>query len=202
MIAKPMPVGSLGVDCVTSLNVADCHALSELGVKFVGKYLGHVSVSELGAILDSGMSMLAIGGYARPIGWSNATGTADAATALGAAKALGLPTGVHVFLDLEGGNMPADAATAYAEAWAAVVAGEGFVPALYAGAGCPLDGAQLYALPHKLYWAPCTPSYVPKCGFAVVQLHPGDQQVAGIEVDFDAVQEDYDGRLPIMTASS
>jgi hypothetical protein len=202
MIAKQASVGMLGIDCVTALSDSDCHALASLGVKFVARYLDHITIQELASILNAGLLFLPIAGYARPIGWSSATGLSDAGTTLGAAKALELPIDVDVALDLEGSGMTAEAATAYATANANAIAAAGFTPILYAGAGCPLDGAQLYSLPHKGYWAPCTPAYQPRCGFKIIQLHPGNQQFAGVEVDFDCIQADYEGRLPVLVAAS
>lgn len=201
MIAKAASGSMLGIDCVTQLSAADCSALAGLGIRFAGRYLGHIPAAELDAILDSSLQLLCIGGDARTSDWSAQTGASDAATTLAAAKALGLPGGVTIFLDLEGDGMTADGVNAYALAWARAIQAGGYLSGLYAGSGCPLDGAALYELPVTAYWAPCTPYYSPSCGFQVVQAHPGDQTFAGLEVDFDLIQADYKGRWPVLVAA-
>ena len=198
MIARPATSGLYGCDIATPVTAAQAVALYGAGARWIGRYLGSLQEPELTGILAAGLQLLVISGYARVGGWSAATGLADAGEAIARASALSLPSGITLFLDLESPGMTVDAATAYATAHARAIQSTGDLAGLYAGAGCPLDGPQLYGLPQTGYWCPCSPGYVPTCGFQVIQAAPGNGRLAGLQVDLDSIQADRHGRLPVL----
>jgi hypothetical protein len=193
--------GLWGVDILSPLTAEQYQALRTNGARWVGRYLraGEFSLTaaELSALLGAGLLLLPIGSTARSSGWSAAAGLSDASAAIAAATSLALPAG-DLWLDLEGTGMTVESATAYATAWAKAVQATGDSAKLYAGAGCPLDGAALYALPHTGYWCPCSEAYYPTCGYQIYQAADGNGSLAGIEVDLDMIQKDRQGRLPIL----
>jgi Domain of unknown function (DUF1906) len=195
---------SRGVDCITALNSDTAAALKSAGAEFVCRYFGHVTATELAAILGAGLGLAPIAGYGRGGSWNKATGAADANFALEAARSLGVPLRGDVDLltfwcDLEGSDMAADDARAYVQAWAGMIASSGACPGLYVGAGVPLSAEELYALPVKAYWRSCSAvPEVAQVGYQMIQLTPPNQMLAGVQVDFDVVQADRAGRLPAM----
>ena len=194
--------GLYGCDIATPVTAAQAAALYADGARWIGRYLGSLQEPELTGILAAGLKLLVIAGYARVGDWSASTGLSDASEAIARAHALGLPSGITIFLDLESssGAMTPDAAIAYATAHAHAVQSTGDIAGLYAGAGCPLDGAQLYSLPHTAYAQACSDGYTVKCGWQWIQAHPGDLSLAGIQVDLGMLVEDYMGRLPWLVA--
>ena len=194
--------GLWGVDILSPLSAEQYRALADFGARWVGRYLraGEFSLTaaELAALHSAGLLLLPIGSTARSSGWSAETGLSDASFAIAAATALALPSGADIFLDLEGSGMTVETSTAYATAWAKAVQATGDNAKLYAGAGCPLDGAALFSLPHTGYWCPCSAAYTPTCGFQIYQAAPGNGSLAGIKVDIDMIQCDRQGRLPVL----
>ena len=201
MIAKPFY--GFGVDILQTQTPQGYKNLYVAGARFVGHYLGTFGQPVLDSIFDAGLLLWPIAGTARGGDWSIATGQSDAEATLAAAKALGLPPGISITLDLESADpdaMSVGAATAYAVANGNLINASNFIAELYPGAGCPLDGEQLYALPQKGYVQACSEGYTVPCGYKIIQGHPGDVLFAGITVDLDLAQQDYRGRLPVLVA--
>lgn len=203
IIAEQAEVGARGVDSLPFSNggtEAQARALKATGVDFLVGYLGAISPARLGAVLDAGLAFMPVtfGGRA----------TFDGGAAVAACQRLGLPAGVTVWLDLEGGELlkvPPQAVAAQVNGWAKAVDAAGYEPGLYLGAPQPFTSEELYALKVRRYWK--APSRVidrngrvtdgPSCGFCMYQLWPqGTWRDTGVFVDVDFVQKDFRGRLP------
>lgn len=117
-------------------------------------------------------------------------------------RALGIPQGVTVWLDVEGVNLDAPSIIGKINTWAAAVNGAGFEAGLYIGAGMPLTDDQLYALPLiKRYWHSVSRVPDPKVrGCCVRQIRPNDVQPTGLDIDVDIAEPDYEGDLHTVAA--
>jgi hypothetical protein len=201
MNIAPVPVGSIGFDCVTTLDSTSAARMKGVGFDFAVRYLGGVSVSEMGDILGAGLGLELVT-YSRAPGWtpSAALGSQDGAQDVAQLHALGVGAGMVVWIDLEGSGGDMSATTEWINARSQALVAAGYIAGVYVGSGCVLDGAQLYALPHvSRYWRAFNEGIpVPSCGFCQMQLYPPDQTVEGIEIDHDATQQDYSGRVPTM----
>jgi hypothetical protein len=118
-----------------------------------------LSQDEAAAILAAGMAVMAVQ-HPPPAGWSPtaALGSRYGQFAAECAGQAGLPAGVNIWLDLEGvaaGSAAADV-IGYCNAWFGEVAASGYVPGLYVGSDCGLDGDQLFSLATRHYWKSCS----------------------------------------------
>jgi hypothetical protein len=191
--------------------LAQAKALKASGVEgFVG-YLGAMNAARLGYVLEAGLSF-------QPVTFAGEykDGAADEIAQL---KALGIPRGASVWLDLEGlgaWNTPVGELARLINAWAVDVASAGWMPTLYVGAPQPFDGAQLYGLRVVRYWlgqGRCVGrdglDAYPKCGWCMRQDWHNNPDLArynlkggmlwkdtGVFVDTSAIQADHMGRLP------
>jgi hypothetical protein len=184
---------------------AQAEALKASGVDaFVG-YLGKINATRLGYLLDAGLAFMPV-----TIAGEYEDGADDELSQL---KALGIPAGATVWLDLEGqkawGTDP-KVLTAKIEAWAAKIVAAGYVAGLYVGAPQPLTGAELYALKGiTRYWlgiGRCVDrtgdDAYPKCGWCMRQDWHNQPaggfmwRNTGVFVDTNGVQCDHFGRLP------
>jgi hypothetical protein len=208
MIAAPARSGAMGIDLDTALFAADVARLVALEapaprISFVVRYLGDLSSDEAATITGGGLALMAVT-HPRTGALSQALGQQDGMDAVAHARAASIPNGTTVWLDLESWTGTDDDAIGYVNSWAALVQAAGFIPGLYVGwASSPLASAQLYALGAHAYWRSC--SEVPdvaECGYQMLQLVPGDQQLAGLEVDLDVIQKDFRGRVPTWAIAS
>jgi hypothetical protein len=126
---------------------------------------------------------------------SAALGNEDGQNAIANARTYDFPAGVTVWCDSEGQAGGAAATIEYVNAWAAAVKAGGYDPGLYVGSGTPLDSQQLYALDVDRYWKSFSQVNEPTCGWSLIQLYK-QVTLAGVNVDVDAVQYDYKGRVP------
>jgi hypothetical protein len=186
------------------LTEANCASLKADGAVFVGRYLPCLGASEFATILDSGLLLLPIGGYARAGGWGQGTGHDDAMQWVARAQRLGIPESVHVVADNEGQGGTVEDWLAYISTSANVRVAAGYQAIEYEGAGVPLSGAQWYSIGGVTgYWESC--SVVPRvgtCGPMIQQWHVFNQRRAdGLEVDYDFVAPDAKGRLPVMVGA-
>lgn len=202
MIVQAATPGTRGVDCITTLNATSCARLKLAGIGYVVRYLGALGPQERDAILGAGLALLVVG-YSRKPGWAptGALGAQDGATAVLHATQASLPTGMHLFCDLEG---PASSTTAadciaYVNAWTSAVKGAGYRAGLYVGYGLPLTSIQLYEdLDVDCYWHSCSQCPdVARRGYAMIQNAHANQVVAGVQVDVDEVQTDKLGGVPM-----
>lgn len=194
-------VGARGVDSYPySLGgTADqARKLAASGVDFVVLYLGVANAARVKHVLDAGMAFMPVTLAARY----------DGAAAVAQCKALGLPAGCTVWLDLEGKSSyetPAPALIAKINAWADAVKAAGYQPGLYIGSPQPLTAGELYALRVVRYWkAPSrvvdrfgTSSDGPQCGFCMWQMWPQKHwRNSGVFVDVNMIGQDFKERLP------
>ncbi|MGO8992371.1 MAG: glycoside hydrolase domain-containing protein [Polyangiaceae bacterium] len=201
MKIAPCSVGARGFDTATALDAATVAALKSAGFDFAVRYLGGVDVAEATLILNAGLGLQLVTYSAAP-GWtpSAALGTLEGQTDVTQLRALGAPTGLTVWIDLEGAAGDAASVTDWVNARSGVLVSAGFVAGLYVGNASVLDAAALYALPNvSRYWRAFNAGIPePACGFCQMQLYPPSQVVQGVDVDLDVVQEDYEGRLPTL----
>ena len=183
-------VGARGIDTVTTLTAESAAALKADGFSFAVRYLGSIDASEVAAITGAGL-LLSLVTYADK--WDGASTVAEL-------KALGIPAGATIWLDVESVNEPAAMVIGKIDAWANAVNSAGYQPGLYVGAAQPLTAAQLYALEVVRYWHSMSSVLTPSCGFCQLQLYPA-VQVAGVSVDIDVIQQDYEGRLPMLVGA-
>ena len=185
---------SLGVDTLATLTGAQCAALMAAGATFRGGYIEHVSPAELAAQLDAGLPFM-------PITYAN---DFDPAATNYHLTRLALPVGCMVWLDVEGVTLSCSDLIHAIDGWAASVQQSGRIAGLYVGAQSLLTSSELTKLLVTRYWHGCSrvvdrfnqPSE-PARGWCVVQLRPGNTMLAGVLVDVDAAQEDYEGDVPV-----
>lgn len=133
-----------------------------------------LSSSEANAVLAAGLALGAVQ-HVSAAGWSPsaALGATYGANAAGNAQSVGVPTGVTVWLDLEGVNNAAnsDDVIAYCNAWFAAVKNAGYQPGIYVGANCGLTGDQLFwNLQTQHYWqSGSTVPTLPQRGYQMTQ---------------------------------
>jgi hypothetical protein len=204
MKTEPARVGARGVDSYPYSQggtAAQAHGLKASGIDFVVLYLGVTSAAALQTVLEAGLAFMPV----------TLAGHYDGAAAVAQCRALGLPAGCTVWLDLEGMaayTTPPEELIATINAWADAVKGAGFQPGLYIGSPQPLTGKELYALRVERYWK--APSRVvdrfghlgePDCGYCMYQLWPqihwpSDTEPKRVWVDVDFIQQDNKGRVP------
>lgn len=199
MITKPATVGARGVDSLpfSQGGTADqAKALKASGVEFFVGYLGAMTSARLKSVLDAGLAFMAV----------TFAAAFDGPNTVKQCKALGLPPGCTVWLDVEGKNvwaMNPQELISEINAWADAVIAGGYQPGLYIGSPQPLTGDEIYALRVVRYWK--APSRIidrngkvwdgPGCGFCAYQLWPS-RTWAGVWVDVNFIQQDFRGRVP------
>jgi hypothetical protein len=181
-------------------------SLLQAGLKFAVRYLGSLSASESETILAAGLGLMPVT-YGQGANWSPTSGgpaanmgTAAGRTDLQHLANAGLPKGCTVWIDLEGVSPSATAADvgAWVNARASVLRSAGWDAGLYVGADSVLNSAELYALVSiDRYWKSLSDVSTPTCGWSLIQLYK-TVTIAGTEVDVDAIQYDYQSRLPNM----
>lgn len=210
-IAAAAP-GAQGFDTDSEVVPVTANALRKAGFEFAVRYLsrgsgqqaGDLSAAEAQAILGAGLALMGVQHCARP-GWLPTAELGDSygQAATTNAAAVGLPTGLTLWLDLEGVATYATAADAiaYCNAWAARVDAAGFISGLYVGAQQPLSADDLYwRLRVKHYWR--SASRVPEVSLRGYQLIQAiaPSPVAGLALDRDVTMADGFGGVPIWLA--
>lgn len=182
---------------------AQARALRASGVEgFVG-YLGAMNAARLGYVLDAGLTFMPV-----TFAGEYKDGAGDEVAQL---RALGIPAGCTVWLDLEGLEAwkanPVDLARLI-NAWAGEIRAGGWQPGLYVGAPQPFTSDELYALSVVRYWlgqGRCADrngrDAYPKSGWCMRQdwHNTGNGyrwKDTGVLVDTNAIQADHLGRLP------
>jgi len=193
--------GSLGFDADTVI-AADVAALFRAqGYAFCLRYLsigtpqdaGDLSTAEALDILNAGLALMPVQHVLKsPWAPTLALGNEFGANAAANAQEVGFPAGVCVWCDLEGvaAGTAAQDVIDYCTAWFEGVSAAGYLPGLYVGPDCVLDGAQLYALPFGHYWqaASQTPNLAGR-GYQMQQRLVRDP-VNGIGIDANQTHED------------
>lgn len=194
-------VGARGVDSYpfsVGGTAAQAVALRDMGVDFLVGYLGVISPMRLGGALAAGLAFMPV-----TVAGEFFDGPADEVAQL---KALGIPPGVTVWLDLEGQKSfgwPALDLIEKINAWADAIRSAGYEAGLYVGVPQPLTSDELWSLRVTRYWRGqgsirdrhnrlAEPT---KCGWCMTQMYPAVRR-AGIDVDFDIIGQDYLRRVP------
>jgi hypothetical protein len=196
--------GLHGFDTDVPLTHDTAAAFKRQGFEFCVRYLsrstpqagGDLSAAEAQAILDGGLSLMAVQ-HVMKAGWAPTTdlGTQFGTAAASNAQDVGFPAGVTVWLDLEGINsgVESDDVIAYCNAWFDAVAAAGYEPGIYVGANCILSGDELFwRLRTKHYWrSGSTVPEIPHRGYQLVQrITAAPDVVNGIDIDRDLSMPD------------
>lgn len=204
-------VGARGVDSLQfsqSGTCAQANALKESGIDFFVGYLGAMTPARLKDVLEAGMAFMPV-----TFAGEYKDGAADEVAQL---RALGVPRGATVWLDLEGvnaWNMGKDPAQRrelirLINTWAYDIKTGGWMPGLYVGAPQPLTGAELYGLGVLRYWlgiGRCVSTdgkdAYPDSGWCMRQdwHNQGNGMQwknTGVMVDTNSIQCDHMGRVP------
>jgi Domain of unknown function (DUF1906) len=190
MNAVILEPGLRGCDTIVKLSYMDALKLFDAGFRFVGRYVTSLTAAELSDILRAELAVTFIS-------YANSFDPSDEIAAL---KALQIPKGAVVWLDVEDVKDDPVTLSQRINTWAKAIQAAGYVAGLYVGAGVPLTSAELYALAVTRYWHSCSRvvdshnnAAEPICGWAMTQCSC-EQQRAGVEVDIDFAYLDYKGR--------
>lgn len=175
-----------GVDTILTLTKQSAISLVGKGCAFRGGYIEQITAQELADQLSVGLAFAPIS-FAMHL---------DGAPAVQHLRDLAIPNGVTVWCDVEGLNLEANDVVARVNNWAASLQSAGFEAGMYVGSGCPLTATQLSALAVTRYWHSCSRALEPTRGYCMRQLRPNDVLVAGVKVDVDVVDVDYQGDVP------
>lgn len=202
-VARAAPLFSVMWDRFEPFTANDVKvAKATYGVSVFGQYLEEMTTATRDAVWSGGGAILLLSDA--PVGsLSAAVGHTKAANLLMLANGLGAPKTLHLMVDFEAQS---GGAQGYATALTGDVAGGGFVPLVYAGAGTLLLGHQLYELPNAhLYWRGGSLGIPePDCGFGIWQIPPLSHSFDGVSgpVDVSMVGADGRGRLPMLWCQS
>jgi hypothetical protein len=189
----------LGFDTASTVSLAQAQALRACGFGFCARYLKRtpseqppstgpaLTVAEAEDLLACGLAIIPVQYGSSTLVPSAAAGTAVGEAAAINAFALGIPTGVTIWCDLEWSqdvSPDPNATIAYANAWHDAVVDAGLRAGLYIGANVPLDGEALGELAFTSYW---------KSASRVAWPTPrGFQLVQGLTVELDGLSIDPD----------
>ena len=180
-----------GVDTLSTVTKQSAIALVAKGCAFRGGYLFDVTPEEIADQVSVGLAFVPI---ARAMYLNGPACVSRLAQ-------LGIPPGVTIWCDVEGEGLEIADVTTRVNAWASAIQKAGFEAGMYVGAGCPLTSSQLTGLAVTRYWHSCSRALEPSRGYCMRQLRPDDVYVAGIKVDVDIVELDYNGDLPTFAAA-
>ena len=150
MIVEKAFVGARGVDSLPfsqSGTAAQARRLKETGIDFLVGYLGSINRTRLDYVLDAGLAFM-------PVTFAGEyfDGPADELAHL---KALGIPAGATVWLDLEGEKSfkhPVPDLTKKINDWARTIQKAGYIAGLYVGSPQPFTADELARLAVTRYW--------------------------------------------------
>ncbi|MBX3202322.1 MAG: DUF1906 domain-containing protein [Labilithrix sp.] len=175
-------------------------ALKASGIDGLIGYLGVISKARVDQLLDAGLSF-------GPVTLANRF---DGAAAVQQAKALGMPAGVTVWLDVEGTSVymtPPAELIAKINAWATAVKAAGYIAGIYVGSPQPLTSEELQALGVTRYWNALSREVdrfgklaEPSSGWCLWQMNPSvTWRDTGVFVDVNIAGQDFLGRIPSVT---
>jgi hypothetical protein len=209
--AQPAIDTAVGFDCDTPLTAVQCKAFAVARFQFAARYLSRgeevstdLQRAEVEAIHQAGLALVPVQHVAvAPWMPSAGLGSVLGKEAAADAEFIGCPTGVVLWLDLEGVVLGAPAAEviAFCNNWDAEVRSAGYISGVYVGASSGLSASQLYRdLRTSHYWRSLSGSApdVDVRGFQVNQSFGGT--LAGVEYDRDVVYRDRLGDLPVWWA--
>lgn len=220
--AKPAPVGSLVVDSLPfagSGTLEQAKALKARGVSCLVSYLGAMTPAQLSKVFAAGLAFMPV-----TFAGEYKDGAADEIAQL---RALGIPAGASVWLDLEGRaaslvdikdpvekEKAAKALFDLINKWADDIRAGGWMPCLYVGVPQPFTSAELYMLRVSRYWhgqgsvrdrfgalAEPFKSFSACRGWNMVQAAPSVTW-GGVLVDANLVLGDYKGDVPAWVVGS
>ncbi len=211
-LPQSAPDNSTGCDCNVPVTEHLAQSIKDTGRIFVVRYIprgagtnkgGDLSNAEAHTILNSGLALMVVQHVANE-GWSpdEALGTSYGSYAASYCKEVGLPSGVNVWLDLEGVNPNAAKydVISYCNAWYNEVNAAGYVPGIYIGWQVIINNQDAYNLPFAHYWAAYNADVVP--AIRGYQLKQGLQiKIGGVMVDPDTIHLDGKGGVPIWLKS-
>jgi Domain of unknown function (DUF1906) len=211
-VVRDCPAGAKGIDCITRLTATTAAAIRASGVTFAMRYLPlagnplgwDLTLEERDIILGAGLGLGAVQHVRKAGLWTPSTriGMLDGAAAVANALAAGLMPGMTLHYDMEGPIMTAtwEDVIDYDRAWTRPVVAAGFVAGGYFGYGLPGPTAsRLWDLSVTRYWKSGSDIVAPaNCGWALEQLLPFNQTLAGVPVDYDECKGDALGRFPGM----
>ena len=209
MLTYTLPAGTACIDKQSNgQSLSWYQALLQSGVHAVllDMMTGNVQ-PDIQNALTAELAVMIFQGFYTPAFAIPAQATVRAQMIVGAAKAAGFPSGQNapvLWLDLEAcGSVPADAIFSWVTNWGQVVQQAGYQAGLYVGAGQPLSSQQLYSIPTIThYWR--SASNVPAVAVRGYEILQGkwNQIFEGVSVDYDTVQVDAKGSLPIAVTLS
>lgn len=152
-----------GFDANVTITAGVAQAFVQAGYQFCIRYVGRtqmaghdLTASEAATILQAGLALMVVQHVEEPQ-WtpSGSLGTEYGANAARFTRAIGVPGGVNVWLDLEGvaEGVPAQDVADYCNNWYAQVKAAGYAPGLYVGYGAGLGPQGLYDLKFQHYWS-------------------------------------------------
>lgn len=204
---QPAPANSLGFDADSIISQGTAQAFASQGYRFCVRYLslrastapGDLTASEAQGILAGGLALMPVQHVLDP-GWTPTAqlGREHGANAATQALAIAVPPQVNLWLDLEGVSAAATAQDVidYCTSWFQEVSLKDYLPGLYVGASCGLDGQQLYDLPFQHYWdSESTVPALPGRGYQMMQK-PQSGTVNGLSIDVDTTMVDELGGVP------
>lgn len=208
------PDGATGCDVNFPISEHFAQAIINTGRTFCIRYIprahgsnsgGDLTNAEAALIINAGLALMVVQHVANE-GWEP---TEELGAAYGSYAAtyckdvVGLPTGVNVWLDLEGVNANAAKADviAYCKAWYNAVNAAGYVPGVYIGWQVIINNQEAYDLPFCHYWKAYNADVTPATrGYQMIQ---GTQvPIGGIEVDPNTIKTDNRGTTPVWLISA
>lgn len=202
MRAELAEVGARGFDSYpfsASGTMLQADLLRQSGMEFFVGYLGAVTPERLQHVLDAGMAFMPV----------TLAGAYDPVTTVRQLQALGIPSNVTVWLDLELGKtdpktVDVSALMRKANDWANGVDAAYYEPGLYQGDPQPFTGPELWSMKVRRYWHALSGGWdrdnaiaQPKSGYCMRQTYPSlVWRNTGILVDVDSISKDFLGRLP------
>ncbi len=188
------------VDVITRAGLAPLEEWRKV-FRFVCRYLGNLTRGELRACTAAGLAVCLV----------TFGDDFDGARAVAEARALEVPAGVVLWLDVEGLPTTTDVPTLIGKinAWADVVKAAGFIPGIYFADRCLLTSAEMYALRVYRYWKGAARIVdrfgnlaEPACGWCLWQFVPANDSFGGTRIDYDAAAQDYRGRAPVAVVAA
>ena len=196
---RTCPLFTKMVDSFSPISATSALLLKNTGVGAVGRYLENLTTVERDRLFAAGLGILLLS-EAPVVPLTQAFGLDRADKLLEYASVLDVPDGAHLMLDFEAQHGEHADVISYSVALSSDIARHGYVPLAYVGAGQLLSGSELYSLPDvHLYWRGGSLDMPePSCGFAIWQVPPLEQTIAGSNVDMSITGADLKDRRPIL----
>jgi hypothetical protein len=198
-VARHASLFTVMADMLAPISAKTAVSLKNSGVSAVGRYVETLSGLERDDLFAAGLGILPLS-KAPASTLNEVFGQSRAASLLNLAASLEIPTGVHFMVDFEAQNGTHVDIVAYDTILTAEIARASYIPLAYVGVPQPLSAIEIFNLPDvHLYWRGGSLGVIePSCGFAIWQIPPLEQIIAGINVDISITGADLRGRRPIL----